>query len=134
MIPTQRWRAAAPHFPALTPTADTAERLLLLVHYGIDWRTSWLATRRSAYWATILPDRVLAATYRSPTLRSWWTTLHHSLDTAPRNAAERRELDELLSHDAKPVLRVLRTESEALLLRVRLVADAVRETRLQEVS
>lgn len=127
--PTQRWLATVPELPALTGPASTAERLLLLVHYGIDWQNSWLATRRQTYWTAILPDRVLAATYRAPNLRAWWTTLHHALITAPRSPAERRELDSLLGEDPRPVLRTIRNESDALLLRVRIIADAVRDTR-----
>jgi hypothetical protein len=34
---TDRWLAAVPAMPPLTEAAGTAERLLLLVHYGIDW-------------------------------------------------------------------------------------------------
>ena len=68
-------------------------------------------------------------TYRADTLRRWWTDVATELTAAPRNADERDELEKLLREEAEPVLRVLRSETEALLLRVRIVADAVRARR-----
>lgn len=124
--------AALPGLPELDPPAQVAARLLLLIHYGIDWQQSWIATRRHDYWPTILPDRILAATYRAPNLRTWWTTLHHQLDTAPRTPSERAELNELLAADSHPVLRVLRTETDALVLYVRVVTEAVREVKTSQ--
>ena len=62
--PTMRWRAAVPELPALTePAAICAERLLLLVHYDLDW-DSWIGDHRHRYWDELLPARVRAATYR----------------------------------------------------------------------
>lgn len=45
---------------AAARAADTAERLLLLVHYSIDWDNSWVAEEkyRKTYWDEILPGRV----------------------------------------------------------------------------
>ena len=128
--PTDRWLAALPALPALEGPAGTAERLLLLVHYGIDWSTSWVAARRRTYWDGLLPDRVVTATYRHGTLARWWVDVAESLGSAPRTAAERAEVAALLMVESRPVLEVLRFETDALLLRTRLVADAVRAERV----
>lgn len=42
LSPTQGWLATTSHMPALTGPAGTAERLLLLIHYGIDWQEGWV--------------------------------------------------------------------------------------------
>ena len=47
----------------------------------------------------------------------------------PAIASSDDELEQLLRADSTPVLMALRLETEALLLRTRIVADAVRETR-----
>lgn len=127
--PTLTWLAAVSEMPPLEGPAGVAERLLLLLHYGIDWNGGWVARYRDRYWDQLLPDRVVVATYRAGTLRRWWTDVAGELAAAPRNAAERSELEQLLRQPAQPVLEVLRTETEALLLRTRIVADAVRHTR-----
>jgi hypothetical protein len=127
--PTSKWLAAVPQMPPLDGPAGFAERLLLLVHYGIDWQDSWVGRYRTTYWDKLLPDRVIAATYRAPNLRRWWREVAEALCSRPRNPAERAELEELLRADPGPVLEVLRWETEALLLRTRITADAVRETR-----
>lgn len=130
LTPTDSWLAAADWLPGLEGSAATAERLLLLVHYGVDW-DGWVANYRATYWDRILPDRVTAAAYRSRDLRTWWTTLSRQLETAPRTSAQRRELDHLLAAESRPVLTVMREQSEALLLRTRLVADAVRTAKTE---
>jgi hypothetical protein len=127
--PTGRWLAAVPGMPPLDGPPGTAERLLLLLHYGIDWQGGWVGTHRAAYWDKILPDRVIAATYRAPNLRWWWQDVAGELESRPRSAAERSELEQLLRSSPRPVLEVLRWEAEALLLRTRITADAVRESR-----
>ena len=130
MTPTDRWLAtAAEHMPALLGPAGTAERLLLLVHYGVDWQNGWVGRHRNTYWERLLPDRVITATYRAGTLRRWWRDMATELDSAPRSTAERHELEQLLRADSSPVLEVLRFETEALLLRTRIVTDAVRAAR-----
>jgi hypothetical protein len=126
--PTSQWIAAAAPLPPLDGPAGTAERLLLLLHYGIAWQDGWVASHRGTYWDKILPDRVIAATYRAPSLRRWWQDVASELESRPRNAAERVELEELLRAPG-PVLEVLREEAEPLILRLRIVADAVRDTR-----
>jgi hypothetical protein len=133
--PTARWLAAtADVMPPLDGPAGVAERLLLLVHYGIDWSGGWVTRYRSTYWDSLLPDRVICATYRSATLRRWWRDVADALGSAPRTPAERAELEHLLRADALPVLEVLRFETEALLLRTRIVADAVRQARTDHVT
>lgn len=127
--PTDQWLATVPDMPALEGPAGTAERLLLLLHYGIDWQTGWISNYRATYWDRLLPDRVIAATYRCDALRRWWCDVATELGSQPRNHAERAELERLLRNDSMPVLEALRNETEALLLRVRLTADAVRATR-----
>ncbi|MDN5768899.1 MAG: hypothetical protein L0H79_17215 [Intrasporangium sp.] len=131
--PTDRWLASASHvMPPLEGAAGTAERLLLLVHYGVDWQGGWVGRYRTTYWDRLLPDRVICATYRAANLRRWWRDVADDLGSQPRSAPERAELEELLRAEALPVLEVLRFETEALLLRTRIVADAVRARRTPE--
>lgn len=127
--PTSRWLAAAHDMPPLEGAEGTAERLLLLLHYGIDWQGGWVGRFRATYWEQQLPDRVICATYRAANLRRWWRDVAESLGSAPRGAEERAELERLLRADPLPVLQVLRFETEALVLRTRIVADAVRRSR-----
>jgi hypothetical protein len=127
--PTSRWLAAVPEMPPLDGPAGTAERLLLLIHYGIDWQDGWVGRYRTTYWDRLLPDWVIAATYRAANLRRWWRDVADSLGSSPRGHAERAELEQLLRADPGPVLEVLRGEAEALLLRTRITADAVRASR-----
>jgi hypothetical protein len=127
--PTDQWLAAAADMPPLTGPAGTAERLLLLIHYGIDWQDGWVTRHRKTYWDQLFSDRVIAATYRAGSLRRWWSDVAGELGSQPRNVAERLELEQLLRTDSQPVLEVLRLETEALLLRIRIIAEAVREAR-----
>jgi hypothetical protein len=127
--PTSAWLAVCEHMPPLDGPAGVAERLLLLVHYGIDWQHGWVSGHRGTYWDRLLPDRVITATYRADSLRRWWRDVAAELGSQPRTPAERAELEELLRAEDYPVLEVLRFETEALLLRTRIVADAVRATR-----
>lgn len=126
--PTDRWLAAADGLPALTGPAGTAERLLLLTHYGINW-DSWLGARRIDYWDVIFPERVLQSAIRAANLRRWWQEIGTQLMSRPRNAAERREVADLLQAESRPVLEAFRWEVQPLVLRVRIVADAVRGAR-----
>lgn len=128
--PTSRWlQHCADIMPPLDGSAGTAERLLLLVHYGIDWRSGWVTRYRTTYWEQLLPDRVIVATYMASTLRRWWREVAEELESAPRNAGERAELEQLLRAEPAPVLELLRLECEPLLLRTRIVTDAVRSAR-----
>lgn len=128
--PTVLWlNATRDILPPLEGPAAVAERLLLLLHYGIDWREGWVGKHRRTYWEEILPSRVITSTYRCGTLRQWWTEISTMLESAPRTSAERADVVTLLGADSLPVLEVLRTEAEALVLRVRIVADHVRTQR-----
>ncbi|OIV39145.1 hypothetical protein BIV57_02100 [Mangrovactinospora gilvigrisea] len=127
--PTDQWLATVEGMPPLEGPAGTAERLLLLLHYGIDWKGGWVGERRTTYWDKLLPDRVLLAAIPAGNLRRFWREVTLALDSAPRNAAERAEVEALLRDKDEPVLEVLRWETEALLLRTRLTADAVRGQR-----
>lgn len=127
--PTNRWLAMVEGMPALDGPAGTAERILLLLHYCIDWNTGWVANYRTTYWSNLLPDRVIVATYRANTLPRWWSDVASELGAQPRSADERRELEQLLRAEAQPVLEHLRYDTQALLLRTRITADSVRSKR-----
>lgn len=127
--PSTTWLSTVPALPALEGHERVAESLLLLLHYGIDWTDGWVGRYRTTYWDRILPDRVVVATYRADTLRSWWANVATELGSSPRTPAERLELEQLLAMDAPPVLRLLREQTDALALRTRIVAEAVRSAR-----
>lgn len=127
--PSQTWLSTVPELPPLEGAEHVAERLLLLLHYGIDWTDGWVGRYRITYWDRILPDRVVVATYRADTLRGWWAGVSMELGSTPRTAAERLELEQLLAADPAPVLRLLREQTDALALRTRIVAEAVRATK-----
>ena len=131
-VPTDRWLAAVPELPPLDGPAGTGERLLLLLHYGVDWDAGWVSGKRHAYWDRILPDYVLQAALRAANLRRFWQQVSQQIQSRPRNSAERVELETLLRGDDRAVLEVLRWETEALLLRVRIVSEAVRAGRRTE--
>lgn len=150
--PTQRWQALVPELRSLTlgsqtseteapmtdaekaaaRAADTAERLLLLLHYSIDWDNSWIGEEkhRKTYWDELLVSRVRRASYRSATLGEWWSTVTFLLDaTAPRYPDRRLELAELLQEPPLLVLSAFQNSLPALLLRVRIIAEAVAAER-----
>lgn len=143
LSPTRAWQALVPELQSLATepagtdaerAADTAERLLLLLHYSIDWENSWVAEPkyRKTYWDEILPGRVRRAAYRSSTLDEWWSAVSTRLDaTTPRQPARRLELAGLLRQPSLPVLTALHTSLPALLLRVRIIAEAVAAQREQ---
>lgn len=127
--PVQRWRAAAPWLPAVDSAAATAEALLLALHYSVNF-DGWIGHRRQVYWDKILPSRIRRSTYRTNTLDWWWSDVCASLDAEPGSRALRRDVAELLrAPDAREVMDILRREHVALVLRVRLIADAVRESK-----
>ncbi|WP_435083791.1 hypothetical protein [Gordonia hongkongensis] len=124
-----RWRAAVPDLPALSdPAAITAERLLLLVHYDLDW-DSWIGDHRHRYWDELLPARVRAATYRADSLATWWSLLAQALPITVTDRARRLEVAQLLTESSAPVLNLLRDQLPALILRVRIIAETVADTR-----
>lgn len=127
--PTMRWRAAVPELPALTdPAAICAERLLLLVHYDLDW-DSWIGDHRHRYWDELLPARVRAATYRADSLATWWSLLAQALPITVTDRARRLEVAQLLTEPSAPVLDLLRDQLPALILRVRIIAETVADNR-----
>lgn len=135
MTPTSRWLAAVgAAMPPLEGPEGTAERILLLLHYGIDWQDGWVGNYRKTYWTGILPDRVVGATYLTESLRRWWRDVSDELCSAPRSAAQRVELETLLRAEPVPVLEVLRYECEPLLLRTRITTDEVRAVRAVDMA
>lgn len=127
--PTDAWLAAIPEMAPLQGPAGTAERLLLLIHYGIDWQSGWVTGRRGHYWEQILPDRAVAATFSAATLRRWWCRVAAEVESHPRGDDELAETEQLLRYPAGPVLEIVRHETPALLLRTRLTTAAVRAQR-----
>lgn len=137
--PTDRWIAVARErwgdaLPESTGPASTAERLLLLLHYGIDWGNGWLAGYRDSYWSGAKPgkfeDRVFAAAMMCPDLPTWWTRICADLGSGPGTAAQRLEALQLVrSPDGVQVMHLLRTTISDLLLFVRTVTDAMRASR-----
>lgn len=127
--PTSRWRATVPELPALSdPAAICAERLLLLVHYDLDW-DSWIGDHRHRYWDELLPARVRAATYRADSLATWWSLLAQALPIEITDRARRLEVAQLLTEPSAPVLALLRDQLPALILRVRIIAETVADNR-----
>ncbi|MCX5046231.1 hypothetical protein OG921_23960 [Aldersonia sp. NBC_00410] len=131
---TARWIAAAPALPLLTDSAaQVAERLVLLLHFGVDWSDkNWVGARRGEYWDSLLPSRVRLATYSSASLHQWWSAASARLGSTPRTNEQRDELAVLLTSEPRPVLRVMRDQTTALTLRTRIVADAVRASRVAD--
>lgn len=145
LAPTRAWQAMVPELPALTNNkdddgadesvicaADTAERLLLLLHYSIDWDNSWVGELRyrKRYWDEILPSRVRRAAYRASSLEHWWSEVSVRLDAlAPRQPERRLELACLLRHPFLPVIAELRDNLPALVMRVHIIAEAVKAAR-----
>lgn len=126
--PTQMLQAAAVDLAPVTGAADIAERLLLLLHYSIDWDHSWVANHLKTYWDEQFPSRVRTAAYRASTLDGWWSEASTRLGaTAPRQPDRRAELAQLLRYeDPLAVLSMLCTELPARVLRVRIIRDAVK--------
>lgn len=132
---SNRWLGTVEGMPPLQGAAGVAERLLLHVHYGLDWTKGWVGRYRERYWSDLLPDRVIVATYRAGTLSRWWSDVAGELEVAPRTSAARREVAQLLGCGwDEDVLELLRVEIEALILRTRITAESVRQRRESEES
>jgi hypothetical protein len=128
--PTRAWQQLIPELPPLAGAAATAERLLLLLHYAIDWETSWVAEHRKTYWDDQLPGRVRRAASRADTLHQWWSDASVMLGApAPRQQDRRLELAVLLCEPPAEVIAQLRDNLRALVLRVRIIAEAVADQR-----
>lgn len=119
---------AASPLPPLTGPESTAERLVLLVHRGVDWEV-WGGARRSRYWDA-LTDRVRACTYAGPTLSQWWQEIAQQIGSAPHYPEDRADLARLLAEpDQRAVLTALHTHAATLVLRIRVLTETRRETR-----
>ncbi len=119
--PSIQWQHAA-YLPDTDEASLIAERLVLLAHYGADF-TVWGGARRVRYWDALL-ERVKASTYTGPTLSDWWTGMTRSLPTSPRTKHEREDVANLIAYpDGRAVLRVLRNNTEVLVLRVRVISE-----------
>jgi hypothetical protein len=124
------WLEQSP-LPTLDGAAGTAERLVLLIHYGVDFNI-WGGQRRVRYWDA-LAERVRAATYAGPTLEHWWIDICRSIVSSPRDERERLDAATLLaSANSREVLEVLRSQAPALVLRARVLSDARRQARANE--
>jgi hypothetical protein len=125
--PTDALLAYSP-LPPLEGPESIAERLVLLVHYGVDFDI-WGGLRRVRYWDA-LTERVKAGTYAGPTLADWWSDVSALISSTPRDASEREELAVLIStSDDRAVLGALRKHAEVLVLRVRVIAEHRRSAR-----
>lgn len=130
--PTLRWLAQSP-LPALDGPAAVAERLVLLIHYGVDF-TIWGGARRVRYWDA-LAERVRAATYAGPALSDWWSAVSVQIVSAPRDASERAEVAVLLSAaEQREVMRILRAQAQVLVLRVRVLSETRKALREELAS
>jgi len=127
---TDKWLAESPLEP-LTGAEGAAERLVLLLHHGVDFDI-WGGARRVRYWDA-LSERVKAATYAGPTLSHWWGDACRQIVSSPRDHEAREEVATLLaSGDAKAILNALRTHAEVLVLRTRVVSEYRRQARTGE--
>lgn len=114
--------------PPLTGPEGVAERLVLLVHRGVDWDV-WGGARRVRYWDA-LTDRVRAATYAGPTLSQWWQEVCVQITSAPKYPEDRTDLAHLIADPAqREVLTALHRHAATLVLRVRVLSEARSATR-----
>lgn len=129
---TDEWLKASP-LPPLDGAEGVAERLVLLLHYGVDFSV-WGGARRVRYWDA-LAERVKAATYAGPTLAHWWGDASRQIVSAPRSHDEREEVAHLLAVDnQRAVLSALRVHAEVLVLRARVVSEYRRQARSESDS
>jgi hypothetical protein len=131
-IDSAAYLAASPA-PPVTGPAATAERLVLLIHRGVDWDV-WGGARRVRYWDA-LTDRVRAGTYAGPTLAHWWQAVAARIASTPRTSGDRADLAALLqTPDQRAVLGALRDTAEVLVLRVRVAVETHREASATAAS
>jgi len=106
--------------------AQLAERLIFLVHEGVNWDI-WGGKRRMNYWEA-LTDRVRAATYAGPTLLHWWEQIAQSIESSPKSAEHRALVSQaLIAENQKEVLKYLRYHATVLVMRVRVHIEFSRE-------
>ena len=109
-----------------------AERLVGLVHQGVDWDV-WGGHRRIRYWDA-LADAVRSGVYAGRTLFDWFERVCRQISSEPPGSAEgRAELAALLScGQDREVLRALQRHAGALVLRVRVQREAQRKRQKEE--
>lgn len=131
MNATSEWLENSP-LPSLPTEAEQiAEKLILIIHYGVDF-SIWGGVRRVRYWDA-LAERVKASTYAGPTLNEWHSNISSSLVSQPRNEKERLELVELLQSDnEREILKTLRNKAQTLVLRVRVISELRKEKFKEE--
>jgi hypothetical protein len=129
---TDSWLAESPLDP-LTGSEGVAERLVLILHNGVDFEI-WGGARRVRYWDA-LTERVKAATYSGPTLSHWWGDVCRQIVSSPRDHAVREEVATLLAAgNQREVLNALRTHAEVLVLRTRVVSEYRKQARNEDKS
>lgn len=128
--PSRRWQETVRDLGHLDGAEDTADRLLLHLHYAIDWDKSWVRNYLKTYWDTILPTRVRLAAYQADSLPGWWSYAATDLVATPRTDARRLEVATLLNvKDGPSVLAVFHDKLPALVMRTQIFAEAVAKER-----
>ena len=111
------------------PDQVTARATLLVAtaHHTRD-RDVWGGDRAITYWDR-LPDRVRTGCYRGPLLAHWWESMCRTLGSGQPTVIEDRVAlaQALAAGSDAAVLTELRTQTEALCLRVRLAVQLSRE-------
>lgn len=117
--------------PALDEGPEAiAEKLVFLMHRGVDWSV-WGGERRYRYWDAF-SDRIRAATYAGNSLQDWWEALEKQITSQPRNPDDRMLATELLSQnksDERAILVNLRKHAGTLVMRTRVHIEASRKTK-----
>lgn len=112
----------------MNETQAMAVDLVLILHRGMNWDT-W-GTKRLAYW-DILQEAVAESAY-VPTLAAWLNSICGRMDirAAGRNSADRARLEVILnSGQDAALLRVLRTETQFIILAARVAVESQKEAR-----
>ena len=136
VAPTERWRAAAPELPPLPGTAhDTAERLLLLLHYGIDWESGWVGARRERYWSiTFRSGSGSRRTAVAPISTDGGQSQPRHWTRRPATPPSGSKSAHCLREPPRPVLVALRESTTALVLRTQIITSLYRDSRAQDRS
>jgi hypothetical protein len=112
------------------PLDDDSNAALILVGVAHDTRdrTVWGGDRAITYWSR-LPEKVRAACYAGPHVADWWERAVRLLGCSqPSRQEDRAAVAQIIGQDQPGVLRVLRTNPEALCLRVRLAIQHHKES------
>jgi hypothetical protein len=124
-LPLDDLLATSPLPPLDGPDA-IAEKLVLLIHRGVDWDV-WGGARRVKYWDA-LTDRVRAATYAGPTLSEWWQAICTQITSAPKYPEDRADIATLIAQPSqRDVLDSLQRHAATLVLRVRVYSETQRQ-------